>query len=423
MRVFRSETIRIVAMAGLAAISACGRADDHRETPAPATSAHDHASVAAAPAQSDEASEVTYTCPMHPSVRSLETGQCPICGMDLVAVTRGTANDASVTLDAERTQRIGVRTAKVERISVTTNVRTVGRVAYDETRLFDVTLKVDGWIGELDADAIGMKVTKGERLLTLYSPDLLAAQRELVTALASRHAAAQSGAPDRADYLVEASRERLALSGLDDASIDAIVRSGKPREYVDVFAPADGVIVEKMAVRGAKFENGMRLFRIADLSTVWIEADLYEQDAAAVAVGDRAEVNVSALGGRTLEGTVSFLYPWIDAATRTTRARVVVENPGLELRPDMYADVVFSKDLAAVIAIPATAVLYAGDKRFVFIAAGDGRFEPRSVLVGQRVGDRVLVPSGLRDGESIVVSGNFLIAAESRLKVALEDWK
>ncbi len=418
MRFTKTTMLSLMTSLALVLLAACNPTSEPNATPAAGASDHDHAHGAAV------AATVHYTCPMHPSVQSVEPGSCPICGMDLVAVTRGTATDAGVTLDAERTQRIGVRTVAVERIPAIAEVRTVGRVTYDETRLTDVSLKVDGWIGELRADAIGKKVTKGEALLTLYSPDLLAAQRELLTALASRHAASKSGAPDRADYLVDAARERLALSGLGVAEIHAIVASGKPKEFVEILSPVDGVVVEKMAVAGSKAENGVRLFRIADLSRVWIEAPLYEQDADLVAVGDSAEVRIAALDDRVIQGTVSFLYPWLDDATRTTRARIEVENPTFELRPDMYADVVFTKDLGSEIAIPDTAVLYAGDKRYVFIDAGAGRFEPRSIRVGRRVGDhRIVVPSGLHDGERIVVSGNFLIAAESRLRVALEDWK
>lgn len=383
---------------------------------------HDHS--AASPAQKAEApaSELSYTCPMHPSVNSPDPGQCPICGMNLVAVTRGNEG-AEVAIDPERARRAGIASSPAERSAVAAETRTVGRVMYDETRLADVTLKYGGFVERLEVDTIGQQVRKGQVLFTLYSPELFAAQQELIAARASRRSAPDADATRRAGYLLEAARQRLKLWDLTDGQIEGIAAAGVPLREVPILSGVEGYVIEKNVVAGASVEAGARLFRVADLSTVWVEADVFEGDVASIRVGDPARIIVPYLGGRSIDGTVDFVYPWLEGSTRTARARIRVENRDLALKPDMFADVVFRVELGVQTLVPDTAVLYAGDKRYVFVEVSPGHFRPRAVTLGQRVGERIVVTDGLTAGEHVVTSGNFLVAAESRLKVALEDWQ
>ncbi|MFQ5526920.1 MAG: efflux RND transporter periplasmic adaptor subunit [Thermoanaerobaculia bacterium] len=363
-----------------------------------------------------------YTCSMHPSVRRQEPGTCPICSMDLVPVTREEVETGVFTVDAQRRQLVGVRTAAVGRRPVQIRVRAVGKVVYDETRLSDVSVKFRGWIGRLSVNSMGQRVRKGETLFTLYSPELFSAQEEYLAALASQRAAAATAAPARADYLVEAARERLRLWDLRDWQIDQVAEKGSPLEQIPVVSPVSGVVVEKSVVEGTAVEPGMRLYRIAGLETVWVEAEVYESELPLVSVGQEAEVALPYLPGKRFRGEVSFVYPYLGDQTRTGRVRVELANPSLELRPDMYADVELEIDRGERLVVPVEAVLHAGPRRLVFLDLGEGRLKPQEVEIGIKSGDDYEVLAGLEEGDVVVASGNFLIAAESRLKSAVEQW-
>ncbi len=364
-----------------------------------------------------------YTCPMHPSVKQHTEGTCPLCGMDLVPVTKQEVQTGVVIVDGARRQQIGVRLAEVERLPLVVDVRAVGRVAYDETRLSDVTPRVGGWIGDLHADATGMPVRRGEPLFTLYSPELFSAQEEYLAALAARKKAQESSAPDRADYLVDAARRRLELWDLTADQIDGIAERGKPVDYIPILSPVSGYVVEKNVVEGAAIKPGERLFRIAALDRVWIEAELYESQLSLARVGIPVKVTLPYRPGETASGRVSFVYPYLDNGTRTARARIELDNPDLALKPDMYANVEFVTEREPRLSVPESAVLYAGDRRAVFVQVGPDRFQPRIIQTGMTGEDRVEVLSGLTEGETVVASGNFLIAAESRLKTSMERWQ
>lgn len=333
------------------------------------------------------------------------------------------AATATIRLDAGRRQEIGVKTERVARQPLSTQVRAVGRVVYDESRLSDVSLRIGGWIGRLDVDEPGQYVGQGDTLFTLYSQDLYAAQQELLTAVASQQAAAATAAPGRADYLVEAARTRLRLWDLSPGQIDRIAASGEPVEYLPILSPASGYVVEKNVVQGASVRPGERLFRIAGVDRVWVEADVYESDLPVVAVGQRATVTLPYAPGQAFAGEVSFIYPFLDGATRTARVRVVLANPDLGLKPEMYAEVTIRRDLGERLTVPEQAVLYAGERSFVFRDLGDGRLRPNEVTTGLVTGERIEVLSGLEPGDLIVTSGNFLVAAEARLKLAMEQWQ
>lgn len=363
-----------------------------------------------------------YTCSMHPSVRRQEPGTCPICSMDLVPVTREEVETGVFTVDAQRRQLIGVRTAVVVRRPVEIRIRAVGKIVYDETRLRDVSVKFGGWIGHLAADSLGQRVRQGESLFTLYSPEVYSAQEEYLAALASQRAAAGTSAPGRADYLVEAARERLRLWDLRDWQIDQVAEKGSPLKYMSVVSPVSGVVIEKNVVAGAAVEPGMKLYRIANLEKVWAEAEVYESAVPLVVVGQKAEVTLPYLPGRRFRGEVSFVYPYLDDQTRTGRFRIELSNPDLALRPNMYADVELEIDRGERLVVPAEAVLQAGPRRLVFVDLGEGRLKPQEIEIGVRSADVYEVLAGLEEGDVVVASGNFLIAAESRLKSAVEQW-
>jgi Cu(I)/Ag(I) efflux system membrane fusion protein len=363
-----------------------------------------------------------YTCPMHPSVRSSTPGQCPICGMDLVPVTQEELRTGTITVDAQRRQTIGLKTGPVVRKPVTKTIRAVGRIVYDETGLADVTLKVGGWIEALHADATGMRVRMGDPLFTLYSPELYVAQEEFLTALRSQGMAGSTSVPDRADYLVDAARRRLELLDLTAAQIDGVAENGRPIRSFPILSPVSGYVIEKNVVKGTSVEPKAVLFRIADLDRIWIEAEFYTSELEMVSVGAPVRVTLPYFVDRSIAGTVTYVYPYLDGASRTGRVRIVLENRDLDLKPEMYATVELAVEAGERLTVPETAVLPTGERDFVFLDLGGGRIRPQRVELGIRAGDDVEVLSGLREGDVIVVSGNFLIAAESRLKTAMERW-
>lgn len=327
-----------------------------------------------------------------------------------------------VALPAERIQKIGVRTTNAERVPFATEIRALGLVTWDETALSDVSLKVRGWVGELAVDAVGDPVRAGQVLFTLYSPELYSAQEEYLLALRSRERARGSEAPHRADYLVRAARTRLRLWDIGEAELAAIARRGAPLEHLPIRAPRTGYVVEKNVVEGSGFEPGQRLYRIAPLDRVWIEAEVYEAEVGLIEEGQRAAVELPYAPGVLREARVAHVLPALSREARTARVRLELANPELRLRPDMYANVTIEVPRGERLVVPLSAVLHAGERSFVFRALGEGRFEPREVEVGLRSGERVEILSGLSSGAAVVSSGTFLIASESRLRAALEQW-
>ncbi|MCI0636882.1 MAG: efflux RND transporter periplasmic adaptor subunit, partial [Actinobacteria bacterium] len=340
---------------------------------------------------------------------------CPICAMDLSAVSFDEEESGVIRIDEARRGQVGIRTGKVVRAPMTRTIRAVGRVAYDESRLKDVTLKLGGWITKLHVTDTGQPVKKGQILFTLYSPELYATQQEYLLARASH---TEGG---RGEYLIKAAEKKLQLWGLSRGQIDAIAARGEPLEDVPFHAPASGYVIEKDVVEGAAVEAGQRLFRIAALDRVWVEAELYEADLGFVSKGQRAVVALSYVP-TTYLGQVAYVYPYLDPASRTGRVRIEVPNKVLELKPDMYATVSFEIDLGPRLQVPVDAVVYTGPRRLVFVDLGEGRLRPAEVTLGVRSDDVVEVTSGLREGDVVVTSGNFLVAAESRIRSAAKIW-
>jgi Cu(I)/Ag(I) efflux system membrane fusion protein len=343
-------------------------------------------------------------------------------GMDYIPVYADDAPDDSgaVRVSPARVQTLGVRTAAAEYRALDAAVRAVGRVEIDERRIHDVSPRFEGWIERLHVNATGDPVRRGQPLFTVYSPELVSAQKELAIAESLRLDApgADPAARESARRLAEAARARLK-----NWSVTPGVDLGANPERVVFRAPAHGVVLEKAAVEGMRFAPGMAIYRIADLSSVWVIADVYEQDIARVAAGQPASVTIDAFPGRRFDAKVSYLYPALNAATRTTPVRLELQNPDGLLRPGMFAHVELATAGAAPrLTVPGSAIVAGTDRDVVLVAEGEGRFRPQEVTVGMRGRDHVEILDGLEEGERVVVSANFLIDAESNLKAALANF-
>jgi Cu(I)/Ag(I) efflux system membrane fusion protein len=365
-----------------------------------------------------------YTCSMHPSVKQPGPGTCPICGMNLEPVTQEQQEQGVVTIDEAKRQLIGVRTEPVVKAPMHDVFRAVGRVTYDESTLADVNLKVRGWITKLYVNETGQRVTRGQTLFTMYSPELYNAEQDFLLATQGGAAGASSHGegPSRTELFGRASRQRLHLLGLTDSQIDTIAKNGKPSEDLAIPSPASGFVIEKNVVEGASVDAGMRLYRIAALNKVWVEAEVYEADLAHVRVGQQASVTLDYLPGRVYQAKVAYVYPYLDPATRTGRVRLEIANKELDLRPGMYASVELSSDLGARVQVPVAAVVYTGPRRLVFVDLEGGRFRPQEVQVGIESNGMYDVLSGLAPGDLVATSGVFLIAAEARITTAAKYW-
>jgi Cu(I)/Ag(I) efflux system membrane fusion protein len=365
-----------------------------------------------------------YTCSMHPSVKQAAPGKCPICGMGLIAVTKEQQSEGAVTIDDARRRLIGVRTAPVTVGPMRKDFRAVGHVTYDESSLTDVNLKVHGWITKLYVSETGQRVTRGQTLLSLYSPELYNAEQDFILAAqsAATPSVAPGAGPNRVGSMAGASRQRLRLLGLDEGQIEALAKQGAAPESVPISAPASGFVIEKNVVEGASVDAGMRLYRIAALTKVWIEAQVYEADIEHVRAGQSASVTLDYLPGRTYEAKVAYVYPYLDPQTRTGQVRLELANEDLDLRPGMYASVTLGADLGEQVQVPSPAVVYTGPRRLVFVDLGQGRFRPEEVSLGAESNGMYEVLSGLTPGDQVATSGVFLIAAEARIRTASKYW-
>jgi Cu(I)/Ag(I) efflux system membrane fusion protein len=326
-----------------------------------------------------------------------------------------------VDLSAERIQLAGLRTAPVVRAPLAAGVRAVGTVSAAEGGLAVIHTRVAGWIEELRVDETGVEVRKGEILARLYSPEVLAAEQELLTALrwasAPRDPAVEAAAPGR--DLVADARHRLELLGIATSEIDEITRTQAPVRAVPIRSPVRGHVTRKSVVRGQYVQPGSQLFEIADLSKVWVIAELAENEIARVRDGAAAQVELAAFPERVFEGKVALVYPTVAPDTRTVPVRIELANPDRSLRPGMHGDVQIAADPAAALVVPAEALVDTGVVQYVFVAQAGGRFEPRKVKAGRTTGESVQILEGLREGEIVVTTANFLVDSESRLAAAI----
>ncbi|MGH7144670.1 MAG: efflux RND transporter periplasmic adaptor subunit [Planctomycetota bacterium] len=364
-----------------------------------------------------------YTCGMHPWVIESHPGDCPICGMPLTPIDSAKFS-GEVTIDPVVAQNIGIRVAAVTEGPVTRTVRTVGTIAYDDTRVRDVDIKVGGWIEKLDVDYQGEQVEVGQALFDLYSPELYAAQEEYLVAwraVGQLDGDTQSESARSARAMLAAAHTKLDFFDVTPAQIAALQARGTPAKTMTVQSPYHGVVIEKSATEGMKVSPGTQIYRIADLSKVWVMVTLYEYQLPYVEVGQAATMQLTYLPGQRFQGTVTYIYPYISDKTHQVVVRMAFDNPVGLLKPGMFATV----DLQSVLAkrrtlAPRSAIIDTGERKVAFVSLGDGHFEPRRVVTGAEAqDDMVEVLSGLKPGELVVTSGEFLIDSEANVREAL----
>lgn len=355
--------------------------------------------------------------------KSNKPGRAPDCSMRLVpqyaddtsaAPASSTVGGyASVSLPPARQQLIGVKLGRAEYRTITAATRTVGRVAVDERRLSQVHAKFEGVIEALHVSFTGQPVRRGQPLLAIYSPDVLATQQELLLA--------QQNRSEFGKELAEAARHRLRLWDMSDAEIAQVARTGRAVRAITLRSPVTGVVLRKDALLGARVMPENTLYEIADLSSVWVLADVYESELANLRIGQTAQMTLTSAPGRTWTGRITFVSPVLDEATRTAKVRLEIANPDGLLKPDMYANVSLQQSASPVLTVPDSAVLQTGTRSVVFVARGNGQFDPREVQTGAKGGGYIEIRGGVSAGETVVVDANFLIDSESRLKSALSQ--
>ncbi|MDY0213245.1 MAG: efflux RND transporter periplasmic adaptor subunit [Desulfuromonadaceae bacterium] len=417
--------------------------------------------------------EQKYTCGMHPMIITDEPGTCPICGMDLTPLKTRTAGaaekpqgerkikywvapmdptyirdepgkspmgmdlvpvyedesagGATISIDPVVQQNMGVRMAPVERRDLHRTVRTVGLVDYAEPQQYSVNAKIDGWIERLYVAQTGQVVRKGDPLLELYSPKLVSAQEEYLLALRNRNQLNDSSFNKIAaggERLLEASRKRLQYWDISERQIRELERSGTVNKTLTLYAPSDGIVKMKMTYAGGYVNAGQELFQLADISKVWVYADIYAYELPWIKVGQKASVTLpyGDGDGENLEAQITYIYPYVEPKTRTVKARLEFKNPNFELKPDMYVNVYINgQEVQNVLTVPVEAVIHSGEKQTVFVALGDGKFEPRQVITGlQNQKGYIEIKQGLLEGEHIVTSAQFMFDSESTLREAIQ---
>lgn len=371
--------------------------------------------------------EEYYTCPMHPSVRSDRPGACPVCGMALVKKSRSAAPDPGgsaplgpVTLSPSQQVLANVSTVPAREARLQRAITAVGRVDYAEPSLTHIALRFPGRIEKLHVTFTGQHVSQGSPVADVYSPEAITAQKEYLLALESveRTKDAYEDIAAGAATLMAQSAQKLSRWGLTEAQVSALASSREVGETLTIYSPVSGTVTKKYAETQQYLAAGANLFDVADLSTVWAIAEVYEADLPFIRTGSRVEARADAFPEERFAGTLSFVDPVVDPGTRTTRARVALGNRSGRLKIGMYMQVRFLVDIPMSIVVPAAAILSTGDRSVVWIRSGEGTYEPRTVSVGARSGDLVQILSGIHAGEQVVASGGYLLDSESQLQSA-----
>ena len=395
--------------------------------PAGQTSSSASTNMAGMSAKIGERKVLYWYDPMHPAYKSDKPGIAPDCGMTLVpkyADDQTTARmpAGTVTISPEKQLLAGVRTAVVEHKSLVRDIRTTAQIVADETRIAHVHVKVAGYVDQVFVDFVGQLVNKGQPLFTLYSPDLVSTQEEYL--IAKRGNATLANAPFQeisqgSQSLLQSARQRLKLWDISDDQIKELDETGKVSKDLTFYSPITGFVTDRKVFPQTSVTPDTELYTVSDLSTVWADADIYEYEVPFVHLGQRVSLTLSYYPGKTYTGNISYIYPTVDSQTRTVKARIQITNPGFALKPQMFADAQLHVDYGTKILVPQEAVLNSGTEQHVFVVHDGGVFEPRAVTIGPVVDGSAVILSGLKAGEAIVVSGNFLIDSESGLKNAM----
>src|SRR5437764_1655935 len=397
-----------------------------------------------------------YTCTMHPSVKSQTPGKCPICSMDLVPVTKRGGEEAKsqaspqtedvksggemkdmpgmktggetkgaqtseFIVPVERQQQIGVTYAKVERKPLRHTIRAVGMVVPDKGRNWQFVSRVDGYVQRLNVTAPGEIVEKDAPLLSIYSPDLLTSEREFVELLRMRDEARTKEARETPEKLIGSAKRRLHWWNVTDAQIDELQKTRKPQENLTLLSPFRGIVQSVPVDQGKGVKVGDMLVEVADLSVVWVWAEFYENELPMLKIGQKIDISATSYPGEKFEGTISLINPFLDEAKRTAKVRIDIPNPDFKLRPSMYVNAELGMEMGEGLTIPVSAVMPTGTRNVVFINKGEGKLEARIVQLGSKYGDAYEVKDGLREGEQVIASANFLIDAESKVQQAVKD--
>lgn len=383
--------------------------------------------------------KVIYRCPMHPSYTSDRPGQCPICGMNLVAdeatppETPKATGEATlpnmpkgfgmVSLSREKAQLIGIRTAPATRLGMTRTIKASATVAADERRIRQVQSKIQGWIDKLYVNFNGQYVSRGQALMAVYSPDLVSTQEEYLLAMRNLNSL-QGASPEireGAQNLVDAAKRRLEYWDISSGQIRRLEQSGQPLKTLTLYSPVRGYVTQSPARQGMQVTPGAMLYTIADLSQVWVLAGVHEQDLALISKGMQVVFRATAYPGRDFTGKVSYINPQLDPQSRTATARIELANPDMALRPEMYGEATLVREIPGALSVPASAVMDNGEAQVVYVQTEPGRFAPRAVKVGIRTNDSAQILDGLEEGELVVVDGNFMLDSESRLRASASE--
>jgi membrane fusion protein, copper/silver efflux system len=412
-----------------------------------------------------------WTCTMHPSVNAKDPGKCPICSMDLVPVTKRGGSGSSATpaatptdqstgkgdemkgmqgmgnmpgmpgmkgtemkgaeekpgefvVPVERQQQIGVTFATVEMKPLSHSIRAVGRVVPETQRVWRVVSRTPAYVQELGVNAPGEFVKKNQVLMKLYSPELLTTQRELIDLLRARDRSATGMHSASEDFqrLIESAERRLRLWNVTDEQITKIEQTRQAEESLPILSKVDGIVQNLPVTQGANVAMGSPLVEVADLSVVWVWGEFYQDELPMLQIGQEVTVSSSSYPGEKFRGQITLIDPFIDDAKRTGRVRLDIQNPDLKLKPDMYVDLVLDMDMGRSLVVPVSAVMPTGKRNIAFVDKGNGKLEPRLLVLGGKYGDVYAVKSGLKEGERVVASANFLIDAEAKIQGALKSW-
>lgn len=418
----------------------------------------------------DVSAKQLYSCGMHPQIIREEPGNCPVCGMkltpirssgttaetetagerkikywkssmdpayvsdkpgkdqmgmDLIPVYEDQTQEGAISIDPVTVQNMGLRTAMVEEKQLTRIIRTVGNIDYDEELLYTVNSKISGWIEKLYVEKTGDLVKKGQPLLEMYAPELVNTQQEYLIALKNYQQVKDSPYPEArkgAEELLAASKQRLLYWDVGEGQIDDLERSGEVKKTLVFYSPAEGVVIEKHVTAGAFVESGSDLYKIADLSTVWVLAHIYEYELPYVKMGQSAKIELSYSPGEMYHGNISYIYPYLNEITKDVKVRIELPNPDLKLKPEMYANVTIVSQLPGKrIVVPEEAVIHSGKREIVFVDVGGGKYSPREVVTGASgEGNVVEIKQGLRVNEMVVVSAQFMLDSESKTQEAIK---